>query len=231
MLEITKWIESECVLCKCVLQESYEQNSIFRSGRIYECVFTCLCLIMHLQQMLLSLFAGRWIGVVCMSVHVCVCVCVCLSLASYKDNGTVEGFSWQTDRNTDGKWLDKPCLQEIHTHNSHTRARIHRNTHTSMIHALRCSAFFPADPDFMLSLWLDVSLITLLMLGFDWLTGKVVGLMVKGHGLRLRLMCVKTPTGCGAGLYLSTVWPAWCMEPWLTVHTANTHTHTHTKWK
>ena len=32
-----------------------------------------------------------------------VCVCVCQSLARYKDNGTVEGFSWQTDRNTDGK--------------------------------------------------------------------------------------------------------------------------------
>lgn len=25
----------------------------------------------------------------------------CLSLASYKDNDTVEGFPWQSDRNTD----------------------------------------------------------------------------------------------------------------------------------
>lgn len=39
---------------------------------------------------------------------------------------------------------------------------------------LSSAALLFTDPDFMLSLRLDASLSTLLMLGFDWLTVKVV---------------------------------------------------------
>lgn len=119
-------VNCKCVLCKCVLQESYEQSSIFRSERIYECVFTCLCLIMHLQQMFLSLFTGRWIGVVCMSVHVCVCACLWPAIKTMAPLRAFLGRLTETLMASD--WINHACRR--YTHTTHTHSHTRKNTHT-----------------------------------------------------------------------------------------------------
>lgn len=71
---------------------------------------------------------------------VCVCLSVCLYLDGYKDNYTIESSSWQTDRNPDDKWLDKPCLQETHSH-AYTVPQF-------IFSFLLCCLSFLTDPDF-----------------------------------------------------------------------------------
>lgn len=72
-----------------------------------------------------------------------VCLSVCLYLDGYKDNYTTESSSWQTDRNPDDKWLDKPCLQETHSH-AYTVPQF-------IFSFLLCCLSFLTDPDFFLS--------------------------------------------------------------------------------
>lgn len=67
----------------------------------------------------------------CVLWHAKMCACVCISVT--KNNSAVEGFSQQTDRNTDGKRLDIPCLRETHTH-THTLL----NTHTVSMQTQPC---------------------------------------------------------------------------------------------
>lgn len=74
------------------------------------------------------------------------CLSVCLYLDGYQDNYTTESSSWQTDRNPDDKWLDKPCLQETHSH-AYTVPQF-------IFSFLLCCLSFLTDPDFFLSsLW------------------------------------------------------------------------------
>ena len=90
------------------------------------------------------------------------------------------------------------------------------------------AALLFTDPVFLFFLWLDVVLVTPLMLSFDWLTVKVICSVVRVQAVRLRLIGPEL----SVRLVYNFQWPAWCTASWLTIHThiniyIYTHTHTH----
>lgn len=114
----------------------------------------------------------------CVLWHAKMCACVYLC---YKNNSAVEGFSRQTDRNTDGKRLDIPCLRDTHTHT-------HCWTHT----LFRCKH----NPVFILSLYCCSAVWWYFLFNCSCSGGS-------GSDCTLKPMVVETHTGC-EGLFFLT---------------------------
>lgn len=94
-------------------------------------------------------------------------------------------------------WINHACRKRTLTLARKAYTGTHARLHDPCSPTQCC---FSLTLIFMLSLRLDTSVITLPVLAFYWPTVKVIGFMVKGQGLRVRLMCVKARTGCEAGL-------------------------------
>lgn len=124
---------------------------------------------------------------------VCACMYVCVPVwPAIKTIALLRAFLGRlTETLMTSDWINHACRRN-------TQTQIHIHTHSWSM--LSNATLFFTDPDFMLSLQLDATVITMLMLVFNWLMLKVLCFIVKGQGLGLRLMYVKAYTGCEAGL-------------------------------